>query len=282
MREPYMIVATGTKGVGKTYQTCQVIQKYIQDNPSTGKKGRKVLIYDVNMEYTSESFADNNVTFTAPVLDIKNLRQWSRQERPEVRRIVPKDEKGNPLSGEALISLLTEILNNFRGGLLVLEDINSYLMGNSVQEVIAVMCTNRHRDLDIYIHLQSTSAITTRMWANANFTRFHKQADSLDRIINRVPNPELYLITEKLVNQKYLYDKRFFCTVDNQLMKIIGRFSMMDFQKACYAYLIDNPRLINNKMKICSGNRDEKYKAAASLLIKELFKYYGNPIKKLS
>lgn len=281
MREPYMIVATGTKGVGKTYQTCQVIQNYIQDNPSTGKKGRKVLIYDVNMEYTAESFADNNVSFTAPVLDIKNLRKWSRQERPEVRRIIPKDEKGNIISGEGLITLLTEILNNFRGGLLVLEDINSYLMGNSVQEVIAVMCTNRHRDLDIYIHLQSTSAITTRMWANANFTRFHKQADSMDRIINRVPNPELYLITEKLVNQKYLYDKRFFCYVDNQLMKIKGKFSLLDFQKACYAYLLDNPRLITNKMKMFPRDKEARNKAVA-LLIKELFKYYGNQIKKIN
>lgn len=281
MREPIMIVATGTKGVGKTYQTCQAIQKYIQDNPSTGKKGRKVLIYDVNMEYTSESFKDNNVSFTAPVLNVKDLRKWSRQERPEVRRIIPKDDNGNIISGEGLITLLTEILNNFRGGLLVLEDINSYLMGNSVQEVIAVMCTNRHRDLDIYIHLQSITAITTRMWANSNFIRFHKQKDALSKIINRIPNPELYLIAEKLVGQKYLYDKRFFCHVDNDLIKIKGKFSLLDFQKACYAYLLDNPRLITNKMKTFYKDRDARDKSI-QLLIKELMQYYGNEIKKLN
>lgn len=276
-----MIVATGTKGVGKTYQTCQVIQKYIQDNPSNGNKGGKVLIYDVNMEYTASSFADNNVSFTAPILDVKDLRKWSRQERAEVRRIIPKDEKGNILSGDALVSLLTEILNNFRGGLLVLEDINTYLMGTSIQEVVAVMCTNRHRDLDIYIHLQSISAITPRMFQNAAYTRFHKQSDSLKRILNRIPNPELYLIAEKLVNQKYIYDKRFFCYVQNQLMKISGKFSLNDYQKASYAYLLDNPKTISDKMKMFPKDKDAREKAI-QLLLKELLQYYGNPIKKLN
>jgi hypothetical protein len=279
MREPLMIVATGTKGVGKTYQTCQAIDSYIKDNPSTGKKGRKVLIYDVNMEYTDGSFKDNNVSFKAPILDIKDLRKWSRQERAEVRRIVPKDEKGNILSGDALVELLTLILNNFRGGLLVLEDINTYLMGTSIQEVVAVMCTNRHRDLDIYIHLQSIAAITPRMFQNAAYTRFHKQSDSLDRYLNRIPNPELYLIAEKLVNQKYIYDKRFYCFVQNQLMKITGRFSLLDYKKACFAYLLDNPKRISNKMKMFPRDKDARDKAI-SLLIKELLQYYGNPIKK--
>ena len=31
-REPLLIIATGTKGVGKTYTTCQVIENYIKSN----------------------------------------------------------------------------------------------------------------------------------------------------------------------------------------------------------------------------------------------------------
>ena len=51
-REPILMCATGKKGVGKTYTTMQLIKDYIKPNKKTGKKARKVLIYDINMEYT--------------------------------------------------------------------------------------------------------------------------------------------------------------------------------------------------------------------------------------
>lgn len=60
-REPLLVIATGTKGVGKTYTTCKVIEKYIQDNHVTGKKARKVLIFDTNEEYSAGSFKDNEI-----------------------------------------------------------------------------------------------------------------------------------------------------------------------------------------------------------------------------
>ncbi len=236
------------------------------------------MIYDVNFEYTDASFADNGVSFKAPVLDIKDLKKWSRQDRVEVRRIIPKDDKGNILSGDALVDLLETILLNFRGGLLVLEDINTYLLGTSISSIVGIMCTNRHRDLDIYIHLQSIAAITPRMFQNAAYLRFHKQSDSLSRYINRIPNPELYMIAEKLVNQKYLHDKRFFCYVQNQLLKISGKFSLMDFQKACYAYLLENSRLVTNAQKRFGKSKDAR-EEAIKFLLKDLLKYYDNPIR---
>jgi len=275
-----MILATGTKRVGKTYQTCHAIKDYIQDKPEIEKKGRKVLIYDVNMEYTDASFRDNDVDFTAPILSIKDLKKWSMQDRVEVRRIIPKDENGKILTGDELVSLVEKILDNFRGGLLVLEDINTYIIGNSSAKIIGVMCSNAHRDLDIYIHLQSVAAVTTRMFQNAAYIRMHKQSDSLDRYINRIPNPELYLIAEKLVNQKYVYDKRFFCFIQNQLLKITGKFSLGDYQKACYAYLLENPRLIANAQRRFSGKKEDVRKQALEFLVKDLYKYYGNKISK--
>ena len=44
--------ATGKKGVGKTFTTLKAIAEYVKPNRKTGKKPRKVLIYDINMEYT--------------------------------------------------------------------------------------------------------------------------------------------------------------------------------------------------------------------------------------
>lgn len=280
MREPLMILATGTKRVGKTYQTCHAIEEYIKEKPEINKKARKVLIYDVNQEYTDASFRDNGVSFTAPILAIKDLKKWSMQDRVEVRRIVPKDENGKLLTGDELVDLAETILDNFRGGLLVLEDINTYIIGNSSAKIIGVMCSNAHRDLDIYIHLQSIAAVTTRMFQNAAYIRMHKQSDTLKKYINRIPNPELYQIAEKLVNQKYLYDKRFFCYIQIQLLKLTGKFSLFDYQKACYAYLLENPRMITDAQRRFSGKKEDTKKQAIEFLIKDLYKYFGNPIKR--
>ena len=46
-REPILMCATGKKGVGKTYTTMKLIKDYIKPNKKTGKKARKVLIYDI-------------------------------------------------------------------------------------------------------------------------------------------------------------------------------------------------------------------------------------------
>ena len=72
-REPILMVATGQKKVGKTYTTTQLIEQYIRSNPTTGKKARKVLIYDVNMEYTQ---------FKA--IALKDVKRYTLQQRVEV------------------------------------------------------------------------------------------------------------------------------------------------------------------------------------------------------
>ena len=51
-REPKLLVAIGKKGVGKSYTTEKMINQYVAGNPSKGVPGRRVLILDVNDEYT--------------------------------------------------------------------------------------------------------------------------------------------------------------------------------------------------------------------------------------
>lgn len=276
MREPKLIIATGGKSVGKTYQTCKVIERYIKHNPINGKEGRKVLIFDVNFEYTNDQLKKDGHSFETKILSERDLIKFAKQKRPEVRRILPIDDKGHVMSIDKMVDLLERIVKYYKGGLLVLEDINRYLVDTRTAEIIGMMATNRHRDLDIYIHLQSLSPVTTRMWQNCALVRFHRQNDDVNRYKQRLPLPELYFIAQTLVNSQVKKDKRFFCYVDNELSRIRGKFSKRVFMVACYNYVMSNPRNITSAQKRF-GTGKKAYNTAVAWLIKDLTeRYYGN------
>jgi len=182
-REPILMCATGKKGVGKTYTTMQLIKEYIKPNKKTGKKARKVLIYDINMEYTE---------FKA--ISVKDIPTFTRQSKIEVRRVLPMLDNGKMASLSDMLVILNQIIENFRGGMLILEDINRYLIASKTTDVIGLLATNRHRDLDIICHFQSLSALDPRMWQNTTFVRFHYQIDDVKRYAQRLPNFEMFKI----------------------------------------------------------------------------------------
>ena len=66
------MVVTGQKGVGKTYTSTQDILPYMQG-------GRKVLIYDANMEYEQYK-----------AIGLDDLRKFTMQKRIECRRVLPR------------------------------------------------------------------------------------------------------------------------------------------------------------------------------------------------
>jgi hypothetical protein len=276
MREPQLIIATGTRGVGKTYTTCKVIDRYIRPNASKNKEPRKVLIFDINMEYSNEELKKNGFKFQTKIIDPEDLKKFSKQKRAEVRRILPLDKNGRLLGIDGMIDLLEKILADYRGGLLILEDINRYLIDTRTPEIIGTMATTRHRDLDIYIHLQSLAPVTTRMWQNCNFVRFHKQIDDVNRFKQRLTMPEVYFIAQTLVNIQYKSDKRFFCYVDNLQGKISGKFSKKSFQLALYSYIIENPK-VNKAALSRFGTGKDNYEKATKFTISQLTdQYYGN------
>lgn len=278
MREPQLIIATGTKGVGKTFKTCQLIQDYLTPDMQIGKKPRKVLIFDANGEYSNEELIKNNFRFRTKILALKDLEEWTKQTRVEVRRILPVDANGNEVGTEQYPEILGVILHYFRGGMLILEDINKYLVETRDAKVIGALTTNRHRDLDIYIHLQSLAPLTTRMWQNANVIRFHYQMDDIDRYKGRIPNYELFKIAQMMVNEKYYKgEERFFCYVMNQLNKIKGAFSKKDFIVACRQYLEIHPQKVKSLMQKYGKGYDAKVKAMKECIFDLYKKYYGNP-----
>jgi hypothetical protein len=264
-REPILMGVVGMKKVGKTYTTTQSINSYIKTNSKTGKVARKVLIYDINMEYTQYK-----------AIDIKHLNKFTHQSKVEVRRVLPINEDGSEADLSQMLEILTVLIKSFRGGMLILEDINRYLIASKTVDVIGLLATNRHRDLDIICHFQSLSALDPRMWQNTSMVRFHYQMDDIKRYKNRIPNYELFKIAQCLVNYKYLKvgDKRFYCYVANDENYITGNFTRTDFKNACIEYLERNASIVSNYAKRL-GRSVEMRAKALDVLCKELAqKYY--------
>jgi hypothetical protein len=264
-REPILMCATGKKGVGKTYTTENSIASYIKGDRKSGKKPRKVLIYDINMEYTKYR-----------AIALKDIPKFTRQKKIEVRRVLPITDDGRTADLNTMLEILNTIISSFRGGMLILEDINRYLIQSKTADVIGLLATNRHRDLDIVCHFQSLSALDPRMWQNTSFVRFHYQIDDIKRYANRIPNFEMFKIAQCLVEYKYLKvgDKRFYAFIASDDNYITGNFTPRDFKIACVEYLERNPKRVNDRAKRF-GKGVEARQRATEDLCKELHqKYY--------
>lgn len=263
-RDAIMMIATGQQRVGKTFQTTKFLDSYIKDDPTTGKKGQKVLIFDTNMEYTQYKS-----------IGLENLKRFIKQQRPEIRRVLPLRPDGNICDSDEKVEILEELLKYFAKGLLVLEDINNYLIDASSTKVISAITTIRHREVDLMIHYQSLAALPPRMWQNASVIRFHKQQDTIDRYKSRIPYYEQLKIAEYLVNDKYFSgNERFFCYVSGSLGYIRGEFTKQDIENACRKYAEGNSTETQVLSKRYRGEKNAYEKAVEDVTQELLIKYY--------
>jgi hypothetical protein len=270
-REAGMMVCTGLQGVGKTYQNMHVIKEYVKDKFYNKVKGRKCLIFDTNGEYTPENFSKNDIeNFPIKRIALSDVEQWSRTENQECRRIDAKN-LGIKEKKEAVEFLLKV----FRNGMLVLEDINTYILSVTfMEEIVGGLVNLRHRAVDVLISYQSLRPVEPRIWQNSRWIRFHFQADNVNDIKGKVSNPTLMKIAQLVVNNRYLGgDKRFFVYIHNFANKIEGKFTKKEFNDACMQYLNANKKYIKEHQEMHNLSReeaiDEKVKEYAS-------QYYGN------
>lgn len=277
IRQAIVEVAVARKGGGKTYTTAKRIEMYLKDTPT--KLGKKVLIYDVNGEWTDKHIRDNlKCNFTARPLAIKDLLAWTHNGVVECRRILPLDDKNRFTQDiDVMVQILDKILITFRNGKLLLEDINAYLVDVSSKRVISAITRNRQKNLDIMLHYQSFRAIPPRIWANLNILRFHKCNENVATVEAKLNNSELFYIAQALVNYKFKSNIRFYCVVDNEFDKIAGQFSKNDFRTATLIYLTENKpdilRLSINRF----GNTPQGIETAQEYCIEELVqRYFGN------
>jgi hypothetical protein len=220
-RQPMIMIATGSPGVGKSYQTKKEIELYAQADTSSGRPGRKVLIFDTNDEYRGYKSVRYNVR------DPKDNGQYIQLlENTEIRRVLPywpgQNGRVEMMTFSDKEKTLVDIVRNYKNGLILLEDINTYLIAAKSVETISMLCSARHKGTDIIIHLQSLSAVDTRMWQNATIFRMHYQNDDVARYKARI-NFEPIKIAQNVVSHQYLQGNiRFFIYYNNWTKKISG------------------------------------------------------------
>jgi hypothetical protein len=248
MREPQLGVAVGKKSCGKSYTTNILLQQYVNGNPAKGIAGRKALILDVNDEFTH-----------VKALSLKDVVRFSAHPMVELRRIRPFLPDGRRMTLEKIAETLFIILEQYKGGLLLIEDINRYVSDHLPKDIEGAICTNRHIDLDIIMHFQSIGRITTKIWQNCNWMRFHKNLDSVDRHANKFQDKqELLRLVEMLVNSEYTNgNKRFYQYINLDEMKLMGFIDQKKLDVVLEEFIMANQRRL---IKPYLSLRDERNK----------------------
>jgi hypothetical protein len=136
------------------------------------------------------------------------------------------------------------ILETYRGGLLLIEDINRYISDNLPNDIIGAICTNRHTSLDIIMHFQSIGRISPKIWQNMNWIRFHKNLDSVGKHKNKFEDKyELLRLVEIIVNEEYQNgNKRFYQFVNMDEMQFMGQIDPKKLEFASRQYIEENYR----------------------------------------
>jgi len=263
MREPSFEVVIGFKGVGKTYTTNGVSDKYILNNPS-GWKARPVLVFDVNNEYCD---SNGYYGYKAIDFDVDEANEFKRSEQirkiiaPKKYRIVPYQKNGQPMTINQLMITASTVVKYYRNGMLILEDINKYAGSNFKQDFVGMFIGMRHLGVDLIAHFQSLHAIPPKIWDNMNYLRWHKQAEKIIKYKNHVSNLELFTIAECIVDFNYQIDEHYYLWVDTMRQKLIN-VTPEDFRKGCINYLQYNRHEIGSLMRHTDleGNGQRKYK----------------------
>ena len=237
-----MILVAGRKGVGKTFQTLLTISKYLKTTAT--KRGRKVLIFDVNNEFGDVQKDHKNTSL--PKIGLIKLSQvpaFAKVNQAVVKRVSIFKDDGQRMTLSDMAKALGYILDHYRNGLLLIEDISKYITDSMPGDLIGSICTQRHVSVDVIIHVQTVGKLfNPKLWGNCNELRLHRADDTIKRHKDKISgNIEPLLIMEQLVEMKNKQgDKRFFCYLNKDHGKILGKFTKAEFLKAIEAYLSSN------------------------------------------
>lgn len=276
-RQPMLMLVCGETGIGKTRRSLLELFKYLKDNPTTGKVGRKILGFDAN----GDDF---------PMFKTVNLDYIGRLTRVQARRILPINPDGTPMTLEEKRDVVGEIVKQFKNGLIVLEDPDKYMVGAKGQTVVGLLTTNRHSGLDIIMSHQSIAKISTTSWQNCTTLRLHHQVDDISRYKNRIPNYFIVRIASFIVNEQYnnatealhrgeisadeyKYYRSFFVYVDMRKLRIRGC-TKGAFIRACKKYIdTEESRTIKNMLQERDGKDKPLYATRQDAVLHLIAKY---------
>lgn len=284
-RECIVMVATGKKGVGKTVATMEMIYRYVNGNPKKGVPPRKALIFDVNDEFSS--FWYHGETHSIKALAIGDILKFAAHPKIEVRRIRPFWDDNRKMSIDDMSSVLTMILDNYRNGLLLVEDINKYTNDTMRADLVGSLATVRHIGIDLVAHYQSIGrAANPKLLGNTKVIRMHKTNDTVSRHKNKFEErAEILDIAQSIVEKKYNDgNKRYYLYVDIDESKIIGDFNNDDINEAVQDYVARNHsslvKPLLTKMNVDTGEAIYTKQTALKFLLDDIKRKYFNNEKK--
>ncbi|KKS77404.1 MAG: hypothetical protein UV51_C0007G0002 [Candidatus Woesebacteria bacterium GW2011_GWC1_42_9] len=277
MRNPLLLIATGGQGIGKSYTSLKqaIYQAYV------AKFKRSSLIFDTNGEYAA--YEIDGVTHRIKAIGHGNndIIKFGNTKVPEVRRIAPFHANGMPMAPEEAEALLTRAVTFYRGGTLIIEDLNRIYGDSLPQTITGLLCNVRHRNCDVVFHLQSIGRILPKMRQNTKIIRYHYQLDSIEDSREKLAGEiEIYKIAEKMVNkQQDEGNTHFLIYVYREIKKLKGNFSNRMLSEAIQDYISENERVIKPLLikRDLKGKKINSYETALNQKTVELFKkYQGN------
>ncbi len=256
-REARLMIATGFKGVGKTWETIKYLKEdYILGNPAMGIPGRRVLILDVNDEYGE---------FGIKALDPSHIPLFMVHPTIEIRRLRPFTiDKGvaRKMTTDEIIALLDYVLATYAGGCLLIEDINKLVGDSMTRDLTGAICTNRHINCDIIMHYQSLARPLPKIHQNADVIRMHWQGDDVLSSKDKLKElTEPLKIAQMLINeQRFKYKNIRFCVYfDKDKNGLIGNFTKQQFEHILEEYISENPSVLGKYMKKIDRNGKKVY-----------------------
>ena len=253
-RQPILTAAVGKKGVGKSFLTLKILQTYVQGTPSF--RPRRVLILDTNNEFSN-----------VKTIALKDIAWFSSHPHIEMRRVCVFKEDGKKMGLNEIQQTLAVILDTFKDGALLIEDINKFIGDTFDVSLIGAIVTQRHVDCDMILHFQSIGrAGHPKILGNLNILRMHKTFDSVDRHENKFEDKyEMVKIAENIVNMKYggyILDNRqyppniryyLYCNFDRD--KIVGNFTRREAEACIREYIFERE---GSTIKPMLRKRDEE------------------------
>ena len=171
--ETFTTSVIGGVGIGKTFNNVLAAKIYAKDNPQTGKKGRKVLILNFQNEDGYAKFKTLPPTHDAII-------KFVNQKTIEIRQITSIDSDGRPMPMPRKVEVMKMVLNNFRNGLVIFDDVDGYAAygASSDKDLVGLLMGLRHRGCHTLFAHQAWRKMGVAEVENLRFIRLHKANDN--------------------------------------------------------------------------------------------------------
>ena len=282
-RQPGLILVIGCKGSGKTYTTKKLLEGGVVGDAITGAKPRKALIIDVNGEFVDYK-----------TISLRDIARFTVHPKIEIRRLITYKDDGKVLKLSEIADMLNTVLENYKNGTLLVEDLTVYISDSLPKDVIGAICRQRHMGVDMILHFQMLGkAAHPKLIANANWIRIHHCTTlTREKMKNFGDYTDAIMLAQILVNTEYEkreksrhYNKKdkkvyFYAWINLDNHQLKGDFDKEMLAEAIHEFINQNEsQTINiylkkkDKTGRCLYNWETAYKAVVQDM---MLKYYGN------